>query len=418
MQFPIENIRFVKELYPRLREDDAVIERYRTAIDNLPPVKIARDGVLVDGFHRWQAHRREKRDTIAVEDLGNLTDAEILRISIRENASHGHQLSQADKRRLASELWSKHFAAMPNEERRSEIMSLLSVSLATINNWTKEARATEQAEREAKAWDMWLDCYTQEAIAEHLGVTHPTVGSVVNSAKVSEIYKKPPGATHDKPWGSIQHFDVWQIADGGDGSYFGRMPPAVVENLLWFFTDPGQIVVDPFAGSGTTIEVAKAMGRRVWASDRIPSTPTLPIHEHDATTGWPSGAPNRADLILLDPPYWQQAKGRYSEDANDLGNMSIDDFYASWEIVVAHCAKHLSPEGRMAYIVSPTQCEDGSVFDHATDMLPACSRAGLRIERRIIVPYQTQQATGQAVTWARENRRMLKLYRDLVILKK
>jgi hypothetical protein len=41
---------------------------------------------------------------------------------------------------------------------------------------------------------------------------------------------------------------------------------------------------------------------------------------------------------------------------------------------------------------------------------------GYRVHRRIIVTYQTQQATGQQVTWARENRRLLKLYRDLIIL--
>jgi hypothetical protein len=40
----------------------------------------------------------------------------------------------------------------------------------------------------------------------------------------------------------------------------------------------------------------------------------------------------------------------------------------------------------------------------------------LKVKRRIIVPYQTQQATGQHVTWARENKRLLKLYRDLVVL--
>ena len=43
------------------------------------------------------------------------------------------------------------------------------------------------------------------------------------------------------------------------------MPPQVVENLLWFYTDPADIVGDLFAGSGTTIDVAKSMGRRVWA---------------------------------------------------------------------------------------------------------------------------------------------------------
>lgn len=45
-----------------------------------------------------------------------------------------------------------------------------------------------------------------------------------------------------------------------------HLPPWVrVENLLWFFTEPGQVAFDPFAGSGTTIDVAKRMGRRVWS---------------------------------------------------------------------------------------------------------------------------------------------------------
>jgi hypothetical protein len=57
----IDSITFVKALYPPLREDGATIERYRTAIDLLPPIVIAREHVLVDGFHRLQAYRREGR---------------------------------------------------------------------------------------------------------------------------------------------------------------------------------------------------------------------------------------------------------------------------------------------------------------------------------------------------------------------
>lgn len=53
------DIRFVKELYPRLKPHDDVVERYRDALGNLPPIVVARDGVLVDGYHRWQAHVRE-----------------------------------------------------------------------------------------------------------------------------------------------------------------------------------------------------------------------------------------------------------------------------------------------------------------------------------------------------------------------
>jgi hypothetical protein len=73
--------------------------------------------------------------------------------------------------------------------------------------------------------------------------------------------------------------------------------------------------------------------------------------------------------------------------------------------------------GRIAYIISPTQNEDGTVVDHATQMLEPFTDNGWQVERRVIVPYSTQQATGQQVTWARENKRLLKLYRDLVVLR-
>jgi hypothetical protein len=58
----------------------------------------------------------------------------------------------------------------------------------------------------------------------------------------------------------------------------------------------GSIIVDPFAGSGTTIDVAKRMGKRVWARDLTPFTPNLPIHQHDITRVWPEGAQGKADL--------------------------------------------------------------------------------------------------------------------------
>lgn len=408
---PIETVKFIKELYPRLREDDSAIERYRAAIELLPPIVLARGHILVDGFHRWKAHEREGATEIKAVDLGNLADAEIIRESISRNAIHGQQLSRADKERLAHELWIKHFAAMPPGERKTEIRTLLSVSEDSVERWTKDARKAEKDALQARAWDLWLDCWSERDVAAELGVTHPTISEWLDGKKSAFAGNLPPA--------SWQHFDVWNFnkADN-ESSYFGRMPSQVVENLLWFFTKPGDIVVDLFAGSGTTIDVCKAMGRRVWASDIKPSTPTLPIHKHDVAAGWPKDAPSKADLIILDPPYWQQAKGRYSDSPNDLGNMTLDDFNAAWTKIVTHCAKHLSAGGRIAYIISPSTVDDDTtVVDHATDMLDACRKNGLSIERRIIVPYQTQQATGQAVEWARSHKRMLKLYRDLVVLK-
>jgi DNA modification methylase len=409
---PIDSVRFVKELYPRLREDDATIERYRDAVDQLPPIVVARGGILVDGFHRLQAHKREGRTEIAAEDLGDLTDTEIFNESIRRNASHGHQLSRKDKQNLAGKLW-QTLAHLPNAERTAEIAKTLAVSDRAVQGWTKDARKFEKEQQQAQAWDAWLDCKTEHEIADGIGSPRTTIQSWLDEKRKSAEFVNAPE--------SRQHFDVWNFQnaadDAGTDSYFGKMPPQVVENLLWLYTQPGQTVFDPFAGGGTTIDVAKRMGRRVWASDRKPSTPTLPIHEHDITTGWPESAPRKVDFVLLDPPYWQQAKGRYSDDPEDLGNVELDEFNASWSRVVKACAERLADGGLLAYIISPTQLDDGSVVDHAFDMYQVCRDSGLTPHRRIIVPYSTQQATGQQVTWARENKRMCKLYRDLVVLR-
>jgi transposase len=409
-QVPIESIRLVKNLYPRLKPIDDVIERYRDALDNLPPIVVARGGVLVDGYHRWQAYRREGADVIDVEDLGDLLDDEIFNESIRRNSEHGQQLSAADKRALAARLWNTHAHLAP-AERNKQIQALLAVSQRTVEAWTKDARQSERETQRAKAWDLWLDCWSERAIAKELGVTQPTAAEWVKGMRTSAESFHPPE--------SRQHFDIWQFPtadqDAGAQSYFGALPPQVVENLLWFFTEPGDIVVDLFAGSGTTIDVAKAMGRRVWASDIRGDhySPHLPIHAWDASAGWPPDAPKKAALVLLDPPYWKQAAGRYSTEDSELAELSLDAFYAAWRGIVGEVMEHAE---RIAYIISPTQDDDGTVIDHATDMLDPFVVGGWQVERRVIVPYSTQQATGQQVTWARENRRMLKLYRDLVVL--
>jgi hypothetical protein len=289
----------------------------------------------------------------------------------------------------------------------AELSELLSITEKTAQEYARDAKRDEKQQQQDSACDMWLDCFSQEQIATRLDVTQQTISNWLQKFQSVGEFVEPPA--------SRQHFDIWQFTKSdGDSSYFGKMPPQVVENLLWLWTDPGEIVVDLFAGGGTTIDVAKRMGRRVWASDLHPSTPTLPIHEHDARDGWPEDAPRKADLVLLDPPYWQQAKGRYSDDLDDLANQSLESFYAGWESVVKSTLEHTS---RIAYIISPTELDDHSqVIDHATEMLQPFLESGWRVGRRIIVPYQTQQATGQQVEWARKERKLLKLYRDLVVM--
>lgn len=422
---PIQSIRFVKELYPRIKPNDEAIERYRDALEKLPPIIVARDGVLVDGYHRWQAHVREGSEQIQAEDLGNLSDAEIMREAITRNASHGQQLSTADKKHEAGRLW-KTFENLEPAERENEIADLLGVSVSAVQKWTKDARKEEREAIKAMAWRRWLSCEfsSYRELGAAFGVDHKTAAAWCG--EFSQTCKNsPPSATDQQPWGSIQHFDVWSFASnnregGGQQSYFGACPPQIMENLLWLYTEPGEsVVVDLFAGSGTTLEVSHRMGRRCWVSDIRGNhySPHLDIHQHDATTGWPADAPAKADLLFLDPPYWKQAAGRYSSEPGELAEMTLPDFNKAWSKLLTDCKSRLSAGGKIAYIISPTEDKEGGVVvDHAMEMAAAAMAIGYRIHRRIIVTYQTQQATGQQVTWARENRRLLKLYRDLIIL--
>lgn len=73
-----------------------------------------------------------------------------------------------------------------------------------------------------------------------------------------------------------------------------QMPEAVLERILRVSSNPGDLVLDPFAGSGTTLAVARRLGRRYLGMEvsaeyaeavrrRLAAvTPELPLPEADA----------------------------------------------------------------------------------------------------------------------------------------
>ena len=56
---------------------------------------------------------------------------------------------------------------------------------------------------------------------------------------------------------------VWTVATRPyKGAHFATFPPALIEPCILAGSRPGDIVLDPFMGSGTTAEVAQALGRQ------------------------------------------------------------------------------------------------------------------------------------------------------------
>ncbi|MBI2917611.1 MAG: site-specific DNA-methyltransferase [Chloroflexi bacterium] len=77
-------------------------------------------------------------------------------------------------------------------------------------------------------------------------------------AKYPERYN-PFGKTPHNIW----HFPIPTQGSWGNGvlRHFNPFPPALVERIVELTTDPGDVVLDPFAGTGTVLAQAECMGR-------------------------------------------------------------------------------------------------------------------------------------------------------------
>ena len=195
--------------------------------------------------------------------------------------------------------------------------------------------------------------------------------------------------------------------------YPGRMPGQIVQNLLYYYTEKDDLVVDPFAGSGTTIDVCKIMKRRCVAFDLNPLRRN--ITQNNVLDGIPVG---NCNFIILDPPYWLQKKGAYTDKHNDLSNMSFDNFMRAMKKTFSICYGILVEGGHIAFISSPAKT-NGKIYDIPFECYKLLLDEGFKLQERIIVPYRgASSITGYWLAYARKSKTMLRAYRDLLVLKK
>ena len=201
-------------------------------------------------------------------------------------------------------------------------------------------------------------------------------------------------------------------------AYPGNIPGQIMINLLYYYTEQGDLVVDPMAGGGSTIDACSIMGRRCLAYDINPDAISLRndiIYRDLVKDGFAPETKN-CKMVFLDPPYWTQKKGNYSNNTTDLSNMELDDFYKAMRKIFNESYDILQDGGIIAVIVGPTQ-EKGIIYDHAFVFYRMLSER-FSFVNRIIVPYNTQQVTAFHVADAKRGKYMLKLYRDLLVFRK
>jgi len=213
----------------------------------------------------------------------------------------------------------------------------------------------------------------------------------------------------------LRLFNIWSFGkqDPRWGhKHPGQIPGQIMANLLHYYTQEGDLVVDPFGGGGSSLDVCRDFNRKCWIGDLSPTR--ADIESWDITKGFPSKAKG-AQLVFLDPPYAMVNKGKYTAQPTDLSNLGLKNFYNELDKILISAKGILKEGGYIALIIGGTLDIAGGE-DFAINCYKLLARY-YKEERRVIVPYTTQNYRPDQVIKAKEGKYMLNLFRDLMIFK-
>lgn len=168
----------------------------------------------------------------------------------------------------------------------------------------------------------------------------------------------------------------------------GKMLPAIAAHAIAAYTQPGDLVLDPMCGIGTTLVEAVHAGRDAIGIEFEPPWVQLArrnlhhAHAHGATgtghvvhgdarqldTLLDPNLAGRVALVLTSPPYGASLHGhvtarpglgvvkrdyRYSRDPDNLAHVGLDRLLDGMVQILTACASVLQPGGIVAMTVRP-----------------------------------------------------------------
>ena len=213
-----------------------------------------------------------------------------------------------------------------------------------------------------------------------------------------------------------KYYDVWNysgcLSIAGKEGYAGRIPGQIVANVLFHFTNQADLVIDPMAGGGTTVDVCLLMNRKCYAYDINPIRED--IIEHDITKAL--AKPRKANLIFLDPPYYKKKAEEYKLPE---AYQTREGFMAFAEKWVNFCDESIKPGGCVTLLMSDYVDYDNcaeSIFSYEYSLL--FEQAGYGTLYKISCPIPPGQGDEKRMVTAKAKKRIEIRGRELYILKK
>ena len=176
------------------------------------------------------------------------------------------------------------------------------------------------------------------------------------------------GQAQKKPPLELQVTTLWEYpsqhyGDGYQGNpyYRGATPSYIIWNLLQRYTRKNDLVVDCFCGSGTTLDVARELGRKALGYDVHPTRPD--IFRVDARK-LPPELTDKVDFVFIDPPYSTHID--YGPDPRDIGKLDAADpnrsYYNAMDQVFREIHRILKPGAFMGLYVSDSYVHNRGFF--------------------------------------------------------
>jgi DNA modification methylase len=225
-----------------------------------------------------------------------------------------------------------------------------------------------------------------------------------------------------KEWLKSQ-LGVWQFNYQGRDIRDKKVHPAtfpisLATRLIELFTHEGELVLDPFVGSGTTMVAAQDTNRnavgfdlhagyvdlsesRLGGAGLFTSTAQVAVHD-DASSVAEYLEPGSVSLVLTSPPYAnllnreRRNKSRrnrkneqlgaveqYSQDPRDLGTMKLEEYSEAMCDIFAGMRKVLKPGGHCVVNVPDMWWEGQRVTIHIS-VVEALRKAGYEFRNTII----------------------------------
>ncbi|MGI6144885.1 MAG: methyltransferase domain-containing protein [Clostridia bacterium] len=209
----------------------------------------------------------------------------------------------------------------------------------------------------------------------------------------------------------LQMTTVWSFPERGDwathnSKYRGNWSPYIPRNLLLRYSQEGDLVLDQFAGGGTTLIEAKLLNRNIIGVDINSDSLDLCKKAVDFTREncgevyiKQGDARNlsfidneQIDFICTHPPYANIIQ--YSEDLEgDLSHLKVPAFLEEMKKVAAESYRVLKKDKFCAILMGDTR-QKGHMIPMSFEVMKIFQEQGFKLKELIIKEQHNCKATG------------------------